>query len=329
MLSAVLRLKEMTPTSRERVLHGYGLLDTAHWFICLAETLELTGFPAGGTTLRTLTEDMRAQAHYPSPNKQEAAQGEAKKEEWIAHIMRQCDELARPMTRIRAILPPWAYSFRGVSTAMTATPNHALQRTATHVTLAAPAGPAAAAIAPRSAVSELGVVRRLAMRILLIAVLVLVLAVAALFVWFRFFYVARPEMPPLSIAPDDPLMTDAMRKAADSIQRFRELQSRPNNGARVKVPFVTSSDTKEFLWAEVLSLNGDQMEVRYLTPPVTHTGRLERLHTHPVTDLVDWQVELPSGKYAGGFTMRVMFVRGREQWGQLPPELQAEETKYE
>jgi uncharacterized protein YegJ (DUF2314 family) len=167
------------------------------------------------------------------------------------------------------------------------------------------------------------------MRILLITVLVLVLAVAALFVWFRFFYVARPEMPPLSIAPDDPLMNEAKHKARGSIPRFRELQAQPNNGAHVKVPFVTSSGTTEFLWAEVLSLNGDQMEVRYLTPPVTHTGRLERLHTHPVTDLVDWLVVLPSGKYAGGYTMRVMFIRGREQWGQLPPELEAEETKYE
>ena len=62
---------------------------------------------------------------------------------------------------------------------------------------------------------------------------------------------------------------------------------------------------------------------------MTHTGRLERLHTHRVADLTDWQVELPSGRYAGGFTVRVMFVRGREQWGSLPPELEAEEKKYE
>lgn len=98
---------------------------------------------------------------------------------------------------------------------------------------------------------------------------------------------------------------------------------------RVKVPFVSSSDTTEHLWAEVLSLRDLQMEVRYLTPPVTHNGRLERLHSHAVDELTDWQVELPSGSYAGGFTMRVMFVRGREQWGTLPPELAAEEMKHE
>ena len=70
------------------------------------------------------------------------------------------------------------------------------------------------------------------------------------------------------------------------------------------------------------------MEVRYLRPPVTHTGRLDRLHTRAVADLVDWQVELPSGAYEGGFTMRAMFVRAREQWGTLPKELEAEEAKY-
>lgn len=35
----VLRLKEMTPTSRERIPYGYGLRDTAHWFTCLSEVL--------------------------------------------------------------------------------------------------------------------------------------------------------------------------------------------------------------------------------------------------------------------------------------------------
>ncbi len=167
------------------------------------------------------------------------------------------------------------------------------------------------------------------MRILIIITLALVGVVVLVFVWWRFFYIARPTVAPLTIAPDDPLMKEAMRKAKDSIPLFRELAAQPNKGIRVKVPFVSSSGTTEHLWAEVLSLRGSQMEVRYLTPPVTHTGRLERLHTHPVADLTDWQVEIPSGRYAGGYTMRVMFVRGREQWGSLPPELEAEEMKYE
>lgn len=167
------------------------------------------------------------------------------------------------------------------------------------------------------------------MRILIVSALVGVAVLVLLFIWWRFFHVARPEVPPLVIEPNDPLMQEAVRKAKDSIPRFRELASQPNRGVRVKVPFVSSTGTTEHLWAEVLSLRDAQMEVRYLTPPVTHNGRLERLHTHAVTDLTDWQVELPPGRYAGGFTMRVMFVRGREQWGSLPPELEAEEKKYD
>lgn len=149
------------------------------------------------------------------------------------------------------------------------------------------------------------------------------------FIWWRFFHVARPAFPPLVVKPDDPLMRDAIAKAKETTARFRELAGKPNRGSRVKVPFVSSSGTTEYLWAEVLSVRDSQMEVRYLTPPVTHSGQLERLHTHPVSDLVDWQVELESGKYAGGYTMRVMFVRGREQWGSLPPPLAEEEKKYD
>jgi hypothetical protein len=159
--------------------------------------------------------------------------------------------------------------------------------------------------------------------------LISIVVLAATFIWWRFFHIARPAIPPLSIADDDPLMREASLKATESIARFRELAGQPNRGIRVKIPFVSSSGKTEYLWAEVLCFRESQMEVRYLTPPVTHTGRLERLHRHSVAELVDWQVELESGKYAGGYTMRAMFVRGREQWGSLPPALEAEEKKYE
>jgi Uncharacterized protein conserved in bacteria (DUF2314) len=158
---------------------------------------------------------------------------------------------------------------------------------------------------------------------------IVVIAFLAFLIWLRYFHISRPVVLPLSIAPDDALTRNAMDNAKDTIPRFQELAAQPNRGIRVKVPFVSSSSTLEFLWAEVLAFHDSVMEVRYLTPPVTHTGRLKRLHTHPVSDLVDWLVELESGKYAGGYTMRVMFVRGREQWGSLPPKMEAEEKKYE
>lgn len=159
--------------------------------------------------------------------------------------------------------------------------------------------------------------------------LILIILLVVFLVWWRYFRIARPVVPPLTISPDDPLMNQAIAKAKATIAHFCELVARPHRGAHVKIPFVSSSGETEFLWAEILSLRDSQMEVRYLTPPVTHTGRLERLHTHAVSDLVDWQVEFESGRYEGGYTMRVMFIRGREQWGYLPPKMEAEEKKYE
>lgn len=163
------------------------------------------------------------------------------------------------------------------------------------------------------------------MKILIATVVVLALA----FIWRRYFYSPRPEMPPLMIEPDDPLMENAMAKAKATVSEFMAKSAEPESYAKVKVPFVSSSGTTEYLWAELISLAEPEMTVRYLTPPVTHTGRLERVHTVPISDLVDWQVEFKSGRYAGGFTMQAMFIRGREQWGSLPPELEVEERKYE
>jgi hypothetical protein len=158
--------------------------------------------------------------------------------------------------------------------------------------------------------------------------LIVGLALGALLVWWRFVRVARPAFPPLQIDDDDPLMATAMQKARDTLDRFLGLYAQPHRGARCKVPFLTSSGVREYLWAEVRKVAGSDAELLYLTPPVTHTGRLERIHTHPLAEVVDWQIELADGSYRGGFTMRAMFVRGREQWGTLPPELEAEEKKY-
>lgn len=150
----------------------------------------------------------------------------------------------------------------------------------------------------------------------------------ALWVWWRFIRVARPAFPPLAIAEDDPLMRSAMQRARETMDVFRTLHGQPHRDARLKVPFLTNGGVLEYLWAEVRTISGADVEVLYLTPPVSHQGRLERIHTHPLTDAVDWHIELPDGSYRGGFTMRVMFIRGREQWGSLPPELEAEEEKY-
>lgn len=139
---------------------------------------------------------------------------------------------------------------------------------------------------------------------------------------------ARPEVPPLNIDPDDPLMNEAMNKAREEIGEFCRLFGERPQDCHVKVPLITSAGELEYLWAEALKIEGDKIDVRLTTPPVTHTGKLERLQTFPLKEVVDWTVGRADGKIKGGFTMRVMFVRGREQWGDLPEKLKIEEAKY-
>ena len=158
---------------------------------------------------------------------------------------------------------------------------------------------------------------------LIIAVLV-VLAGA----WWWFIGRNIPKYPALEINDDDPLMLESMEKAKSTTNQFLELLSDKYSEAQVKVPFTSSSDVIEHLWAEVLEVKKNVLSVRYYTPPVTHEGKLERIHEHNIAEIEDWVVILENGKIHGGFTQRVMFKRGREQWGELPPELSEQESRY-
>jgi len=133
---------------------------------------------------------------------------------------------------------------------------------------------------------------------------------------------------PLQISPEDPLMQDATEKARAGLARFRELLAGGHGAAAVKFPLATGSGNTEHVWADVLEQENDRVKVRVITPPVSHSGQLERVYTKSLDEIEDWQVSFPDGKIEGGYTMRVMFKRGREQWGKLPPDLEALEKKY-
>ena len=94
------------------------------------------------------------------------------------------------------------------------------------------------------------------------------------------------------------------------------------------MPFRTDSGAEEQVWAEVIAIVGSEVEVRIESRPVSQQGPLQEIQRYALSDLVDWQVELPDGSLAGGHTMRAMFRKGREQWGRLPSALEAEERRY-
>jgi uncharacterized protein YegJ (DUF2314 family) len=162
-------------------------------------------------------------------------------------------------------------------------------------------------------------------------VTILLVVAGALVLWVLWWwFVGRnvPKYPPLAIDDDDPAMVAATEKARKSLDRFRELFDAGVKESQVKVPFVTSSGEREHLWAEVLKFGDTSMTVRYLTPPVSHTGTLERVHEHAISDIEDWVAFTHKGEIHGGYTQRVMFERARELWGGLPRELEKQASRY-
>ncbi|MDP1634928.1 MAG: hypothetical protein Q8L69_09635, partial [Gallionellaceae bacterium] len=74
-------------------------------------------------------------------------------------------------------------------------------------------------------------------------------------------------------------MLEALAKAKSGLAQFKQLLTAPRESALIKLRFVSSSNQVEHLWAEVLEvLSDNELGVRLVTPPVTHAGKLDRLH---------------------------------------------------
>ena len=97
----------MTPTSRERIVGGYGIYETENWLTCLSETIALAGWRDGAVALATVVRKMESLEHYEHPDATQRADREAKKKEWETHLYDQIKELRRWSARLRAGFPPW------------------------------------------------------------------------------------------------------------------------------------------------------------------------------------------------------------------------------
>ena len=139
----------------------------------------------------------------------------------------------------------------------------------------------------------------------------------------------RPDFPPLQTSPDDPLMIEALAKAKASVSEFLALARAPKQHALVKLCFASNSNQVEHLWAEVLEIFSDkELGVRLVTPPVTHSGQLDRLYRCTIEDLEDWQVRDTQGKIHGGFSQRAMFAIARRDGIKLPKKLLQQAAEY-
>lgn len=138
-----------------------------------------------------------------------------------------------------------------------------------------------------------------------------------------------PDYPPMATQADDPLMQEAKQQARAGLERFRALLGKRYANALVKLRFVSSSGHVEYLWAEVLEVLGpDELGIRLVTPPRTHSGRLARIYRCRFDELVDWQVRDKAGGLHGGYTERALLAVARRDGLQLPDNLLQREQAY-
>jgi hypothetical protein len=159
--------------------------------------------------------------------------------------------------------------------------------------------------------------------------LVFVLALLLCLCLFMRWRYPAPEYPAMATDADDPLMQEAKQRATAGLGHFRVLLGEPHRNALIKLRFVSSSEHVEYLWAEVLEVLGpDELGIRLVTPPVTHSGRLKRLYRCRFDELVDWQVCDCGGGLHGGYTERALFAVARRDGVRLPDKLLQREHAY-
>ena len=158
-------------------------------------------------------------------------------------------------------------------------------------------------------------------------IVVAVVAGVILFLWLRI-RSPRPDYPPLEVGNDHPMIRAAVDEARARIDEFQRYVTDAPERCIVKFALTTSSENIEHVWAEVVEADWPRLQVRLVTPPVTHEGRLERLREISADEIEDWQATLEDGGIRGGFTQRAMYDIAREQWGELPPDLAEAEKHY-
>jgi len=149
----------------------------------------------------------------------------------------------------------------------------------------------------------------------------------ALILFYRFYY-AHPAFPPLPTDPDDPLLQEARDKARESLPQMLDLYGDFPEQTLVKIKFITNSDQVEYLWGELKEIQGNEARIFLATPPISHSGKLDRNMVVEIDKLEDWQVTDTDGNIYGGFSQRAMFKIARQNFGKLPRKLARIEELY-
>jgi hypothetical protein len=107
-----------------------------------------------------------------------------------------------------------------------------------------------------------------------------------------------------AIDPEDPIILAAVERVRASLPELAERWTRRSGPVFVKFPFATDGGATEYLWGELLAIEGEDFRADIGTPPVTHGGRLPEFVSMPLAALRDWIEPMADGRARGGYFSR-------------------------
>jgi hypothetical protein len=139
---------------------------------------------------------------------------------------------------------------------------------------------------------------------------------------------SRPGPPGAFVDPTSSEWQEAVAKAQMSIPVLRELFDSRQHLVGVKYALLNSHGEREHVWGELLELSEDSMLATLETP--LRRGRPAGVPPFrtPLSDLADWQVQLPDGNIRGGFTTRLDIKLARQQGLKVPAHMLAMESRF-
>ena len=157
-------------------------------------------------------------------------------------------------------------------------------------------------------------------------VAIMVLVVAPFAVWFVIR--ARPNPPGNFVDTTSAEWQQAVEKAQASIPTLRELFGSGQYHVGVKYPLLNSHGEREHVWGELLELSEDSLLATLDTPLRRGRPASAPPFRTQLTEVADWQVQLPDGKIRGGFTTRLDIRLARQNGQRIPPHILVMEGNF-
>jgi hypothetical protein len=130
------------------------------------------------------------------------------------------------------------------------------------------------------------------------------------------------------VAPEDPLMVEAMEKARAAVGEMRKLFAEPGREVMVKYPLDTTANDIEHVWGVLTAITDTEMTVTLVTPPMGGKPKAPPPYTLPLSILEDWHVMLPDQRIRGGFTTQAQIKVTRQAGKEVPAQIAEMESRF-